>query len=377
VTPSTYVAVAAVLGACVGSFLNVVVWRLPRGESLVHPRSRCPGCGAGIRWFDNVPVLSWIALRGRCRRCRAAISPRYPLVEALTAALFVLTALRHGPDEVALAAAKALALSALLALAAIDWDHKILPDAITKPGIVAGLVLSLLVPALHGAPLLERAKPGASALAESAFGAALGWFLIVAIRWIASRLLKKEAMGLGDAKLLAMIGAFAGPAAVLYTLLLASVSGAAIGAAWLAVRARRPASVEGTVTPGPEGAGAIAFRRARVSAERIAVETSAPLPPGTRVRVQVRLTADDLLDDVGATVDVPGVVEEARGGFLSVRLDDADAPEAEPLAAFALVRKYVPFGPFLALGGAAMLLYREDVVRFFTETWPAILRGGA
>jgi hypothetical protein len=117
--------------------------------------------------------------------------------------------------------------------------------------------------------------------------------------------------------------------------------------------------------------------RARVAPERVAVETRETLPPGTRVRVRMHLRAEDLLEDEGAVVDVSAVVEGARGGFLAVRLEDADAPEAEPLATFALVRRYVPFGPFLALGGAAMLLFGDEVVRFATETWPTWIRGGA
>jgi leader peptidase (prepilin peptidase)/N-methyltransferase len=373
VTDASYLVVAGVVGACIGSFLNVVVWRLPRGESLSRPPSRCPGCGARIRWFDNVPILSWLLLRGRCRRCKGSISARYPLVEALTAALFVLVALRHGPDEAALAATKAAALAALLAIAAIDAEHRIIPDAITKPGIAVALLLALLVPGLHDAGFLRGAKPGLSRLLEAAAGAAVGWLVILAIRWTASKLLKKEAMGLGDAKLLAFVGALTNPLAVLYTLLLGSVVGAVVGSVWLLVRLRSLAPVSGTVTP--EGGDPVAFRRARVEDEHLSLELPEAPAPGTRVRVAFTLRADDLFEDVDAKMNLAGAVEASRGALVPVRLDSVGEADAERLRTFALVRRYIPFGPFLALAGAVMLLYGDEVVRFVTETWPSWVMG--
>src|SRR5262249_53204431 len=135
------VAVALVLGLVVGSFLNVVIVRLPEGKSLWAPRSACPRCGRPIEWYDNVPVLSFLVLRGRCRRCRMPISWRYPLVEVVTGLPFVLAALRFGLTIDGVAAA--LLLAALIAITAIDLRHQIIPHLITLPGIVAGFALSL------------------------------------------------------------------------------------------------------------------------------------------------------------------------------------------------------------------------------------------
>jgi leader peptidase (prepilin peptidase) / N-methyltransferase len=207
--------VAALFGLTVGSFLNVVIHRLPLGESLVSPRSRCPSCGAPIAAWDNVPVLSWLILRGRCRRCRARISVRYPAVELANGALWAL-AFRVAPSWGDLASGLLLA-SACLALLAIDYDHQILPDWITLPGIAAGLALSFA--SVERTPL--------SALIGAALGA--GGLFLVAFAY--EKIAGHEGMGLGDVKMLGMIGAFLGPAGVLVSLLAASVSGSVVGVA--------------------------------------------------------------------------------------------------------------------------------------------------
>lgn len=210
---------AALIGLIVGSYLNVVIYRLPRGLSTVLPRSRCPACGSAIRARDNLPVVSFLLLGGRCRRCGAPIAWRYPLIELLAAALFVAAALRFGPTFEALAAA--LFCSLLLALAAIDVEHYLLPDRITLPGIAAGLVLA---PWLPGGDLLD-------ALA----GAALGGGVVVAV-WAAWYLLRREeGVGLGDAKMLAMIGAFVGWKGVAVAFVVGVVAGAAVGLTLLAL----------------------------------------------------------------------------------------------------------------------------------------------
>lgn len=185
---------SAVLGLVVGSFLNVVIWRLPRGESVVAPSSHCPFCGSPVRPRDNVPVFSWLLLRGRCRDCRGAISPRYPLVEGLTAAVFVLVAWRIGPHP-ALAAYLYLA-AAGVALAFIDFDTRRLPDALTYPSYVVGLV-ALGVAAVAGAghtPFL-RAIEGMALL--------LAFYLAIVVAY-------PKGMGLGDAKLAGVLGLFLG-----------------------------------------------------------------------------------------------------------------------------------------------------------------------
>jgi leader peptidase (prepilin peptidase) / N-methyltransferase len=212
---------AALLGAAVGSFLNVVVARLPRGESLVRPGSRCPRCATPIRWYDNVPILSWLALRARCRACGAPISARYPLVEALGAGAALLAWSRHGLTAAALA--EFAFVAALLALAFIDLDTWLLPHAITWPLIASGLALG----ATGWTP--------AGTFAQAAYGAGVGFAVFALVAWGGEKLLKKEAMGWGDVWLLAGLGAWLGVKALLPVILLASVQGALVGIALIAL----------------------------------------------------------------------------------------------------------------------------------------------
>jgi leader peptidase (prepilin peptidase) / N-methyltransferase len=209
------IAVAAAYGLVLGSFLNVVIYRLPREMSLLRPRSHCPACGAVVRWYDNVPLLSYLALLGRCRRCGARISPRYPLVELLTGALLAACVARFG---VTLAAAEAIVLVLLLVpLAFIDLEHHLLPDVLTLPGLVAGVAFSA-AGGLTG-PL--------NAAIGVVVGGALPYLVIVAYRAIRG----VEGMGLGDVKLLAMVGAFLGWRGALLAIGLGSCLGAVIGIA--------------------------------------------------------------------------------------------------------------------------------------------------
>jgi leader peptidase (prepilin peptidase)/N-methyltransferase len=203
---------AGVLGASVGSFLNVCVSRLPVGESLVRPRSRCPSCGSPIAWYDNLPVLSYLALRGRCRDCRAGISLQYPLVEALTAALWVGMALAYGPSWRALEGS--VLCSLLLAIAIIDARHYLIPDALSLGGLGAGLALSLL--------------PGAPTPVASPLGAALGFAVLFTVGILGEWAFKKPAMGGGDMKMMAMVGAFLGPAGAMLTIFFGAVAGTAV-----------------------------------------------------------------------------------------------------------------------------------------------------
>ncbi len=205
----------AVLGLIVGSYLNVVIYRLPRGISTVLPRSRCPGCGAAIRARDNVPVFSYLLLRGRCRSCGTKISWRYPLVEAATALLFVACLFRFGLTVEALVAVVFSCL--MLALALIDYDHMILPDRITLPGIVLGLAVQ---PWIHWVGLVA-----------SVLGVLLGAGILLAV-WGAWYLIRKEeGMGLGDVKMLALIGAFLGWKGVLVALFCGALAGSVVGIA--------------------------------------------------------------------------------------------------------------------------------------------------
>jgi leader peptidase (prepilin peptidase)/N-methyltransferase len=226
-------AFAGVVGACVGSFLNVVIGRVPAGESVVSPGSRCPRCRAPIAWYDNVPVVSWLVLRARCRRCGAPISARYPIVEALGAAVVVAALLRHGLALPALGEAVLVLL--LLTLALIDLDTWLLPHALTWPLIALGLAAA----AAGAAP--------ADGLRAAAIGAAVGWSAFAALAWIAAKVAGREALGFGDVWLLAGIGAWLGVGALLPVVLLASVQGAVIGIALVAL---------GRAQKGPEGGGA-------------------------------------------------------------------------------------------------------------------------
>lgn len=209
---------ATLLGLIVGSYLNVVIFRLPRRISTVMPRSRCPACGAAIRPWDNVPLVSYLLLGGRCRSCGARISWRYPAIEAATGLLFLACFLRFGASIEALAAA--VFAAAMIVLAAIDLEHYILPDRITLPGIVVGLAIQPWMP--HGdllAAAIGTAVGGGVLLAVAA-----GWYL----------LRKQEGMGLGDVKMLAMVGAFLGWKGVLVTLFFAALGGAVTGLALIA-----------------------------------------------------------------------------------------------------------------------------------------------
>ena len=209
---------AGALGLIVGSYLNVLAHRLPRGISTVTPRSRCPACGAAIRARDNLPVVSWLLLRGRCRDCGAPIPARYPLVEAVTGLAFAGAVARFGFGLEALVAAVLCAL--LVALAAIDVEHLLLPDRLTLPGIALGL----------GAQLVVSGGSLARGLSGALVGA--GILLVLAGAW---QLLRGvEGMGLGDVKMLAMIGAFLGLGGVMVTLVLGTLLGSVAGLALVA-----------------------------------------------------------------------------------------------------------------------------------------------
>ena len=204
--------VITVLGLAFGSFFNVVIYRLPRGESLWSPPSRCPRCGKPIRMTDNIPVLGWLLLRGRCRYCANPISIQYPIVEAVTGAVFLLIAWVT-PLEPLLASRLILA-SALIVLFGIDLEHQILPNVITLPGIVIGFAFSFVTPV---------------GWVNSLLGIALGGGLLYGIIWAYYVWRRQEGMGMGDVKMLAMIGAFLGWRAVILTVFLSSLVGAIIG----------------------------------------------------------------------------------------------------------------------------------------------------
>jgi leader peptidase (prepilin peptidase)/N-methyltransferase len=206
-------ALAFCLGASIGSFLNVCIYRIPAEESVVRPGSRCPGCRTPIAWYDNIPIVSWMALGGRCRRCHTAIAARYPFVELATGGLALLALWRLGATPAALVAF--VFTATLLLITFIDFDHLFIPDEVSLPGILIGLAIS--------------AAPGGIGLANAALGAALGGGLLWLVAWSYERATGAEGMGLGDVKLIAMMGAFLGWQAIPIILIVASIGGSLAG----------------------------------------------------------------------------------------------------------------------------------------------------
>jgi leader peptidase (prepilin peptidase)/N-methyltransferase len=227
-------AFALVMGLVIGSFLNVVILRLPQGASITTPRSRCPQCKQLIGWYDNIPVLSFLLLGGRCRRCKKSISVRYPIIEALTGVVGLLLYLKFG-----LTAEWAIFLgfsAALIALGFIDLDHRILPDPITLNGIWIGVLVSVylaqpspLISRLFRIAGIEGANPRVVALTASLLGAVVGGGLLWAVAEAYLRFRGIEGMGFGDVKMMAMVGAFLGAPLALLTIMLGSLVGAVIG----------------------------------------------------------------------------------------------------------------------------------------------------
>lgn len=218
--PPLFALVAAgALGAIVGSFLNVVIHRLPLGASIVWPSSACPHCSRELSWYENIPVVSYLVLRARCRTCKGPISIRYPFVEALTSALFVGAWWYYGPGP--LLASRLVFGCALIVLFAIDLEHHLLPNAITLPGTVVGFAFSLF------------AEPGWVA---SLIGLLAGGGVLYLVAVVYYRVRHEEGLGMGDPKMLAMIGAFLGWKLTLLTLMLASFTGTIIGLSLIAAR---------------------------------------------------------------------------------------------------------------------------------------------
>ncbi len=251
--PALFPAVAFVFGAMIGSFLNVVIYRVPKNESIVSPPSHC-ACGQRIRWYDNLPILSWFILRGRARCCGTPYSFRYPAVEALTASVFLACWLLH-PPLVALAGC--LLLSLLIPATFIDLDHMIIPDGITIGGTVLGVMISFFVPQLHGSTDSSMYLiNGLKAATDSIVGVFVGSGLILWIALIAEALLKKEAMGFGDVKFMGLIGAFLGWKGAVF----AMFGGAMVGTLWFVLamliqaltQSRRPAALRAETPEGEE-----------------------------------------------------------------------------------------------------------------------------
>jgi leader peptidase (prepilin peptidase) / N-methyltransferase len=289
---AVYVFVAAL---CVGSFLNVVIARVPHGKSIVRPGSACPRCGAPIHWYDNLPVVSWLLLRGKCRNCGLPISARYPVVELLTAVVVLAVVRRFGIEWAA--AGYAAFACALIALTFIDLDTWLLPHEITWPLLVAGLA----------SPIWNRElRPF-----DSVIGAAAGFALFAGIALFGEKVLRRETMGWGDVWLLAGIGAWLGWRQLLPVVFLAAVQGAIVGVVLIRAKAGKN-----------EAAGPVS------SSEGV------PSPLDT-ASAQTTPRASSHTSEESSTIPPPAAPAE---------VDWVPPPHA------------VPFGPFLALGALEQLL---------------------
>jgi len=227
-----------VFGLCVGSFVNVCIHRLPEGESIVRPRSRCPRCKSAIAAYDNIPLFSYLFLRGRCRHCGSSISFLYPTVELATGLVFLLIYYRFGFSPAALRAS--FLAAALIALIVTDLRGRILPDAITFPGMAVGALFAFWIPVADGtARWLWRLlggvylPAGAFSLADGLLGALVGGGLLFALGEIWFRIKKVEGMGLGDVKMMIMVGLFLGLKLTVLTLLLGSLVGSVVGGGYM------------------------------------------------------------------------------------------------------------------------------------------------
>jgi len=301
-----------------GSFANVMIYRWPRELSLVRPGSRCPSCEKPVRWYDNVPVLGWLWLRGKCRDCKAPISARYPFVEALygVAAFAVCERVLRTETDLALSTFGALFFLrfafvwGLLTASFIDLSVFLLPDVITLTGTAVGLVASAFLPGVG--------------LRQSVYGAALGFGIPYAFYFVWSRFLKREGMGLGDAKLLAMVGALLGPSAVLFALSAGSLQ------------------------------GLLAVGLARVTGWKLGPDPS-------------------LLDDDEDDEDDEDDGEADEKGEKTAEVAPADAPADAPAEASTdapaedpgLLRTPIPFGPFLALGAMEYMFGGDVILRWW------------
>ncbi len=222
---------AFTIGACIGSFLNVCIGRWPHNESVVSPRSRCPKCALPIAWYDNLPMVSWLLLRGRCRGCALPISVQYPIVELVVGLLWLATALYYGPTFAALRVA--IFATIMLGIAVTDFKHYLIPDGFTVSGLIFLFVTALVA--------VFRNEPSPFATPYDALiGACAGAGSVAIVGWLGEVVLKKEAMGFGDITLMAVVGAAVGPARALLVLFIGAALGAVafVGVVYPVVRLR-------------------------------------------------------------------------------------------------------------------------------------------
>jgi leader peptidase (prepilin peptidase)/N-methyltransferase len=306
---------AIVLGLLVGSFLNVCILRIPAGESIISPRSRCPRCETPLPWWANVPVASFVALRGRCAFCGTRISPRYAVVELLTAGLFAGVYWRFGASlQGAIAAGFA---ATLVVVTFIDIDHRIIPDVISLPGTAVGFALSWV--------------PGGVSPIESAVGLLIGGGFLAAVAAAYAWWTRRGGLGLGDVKLLAMIGAFLGWTAIPATVVIGSLAGSAVGVPAILIRGRHLRVREGV--------------RAGIGLAAMVL---------VALWILDGLLAPPLLRLPSARTIAIALLGGALGGLLvTVRRAARRFP--------------IPFGPFLALGALASLFFAPEIAAWYAR----------
>ncbi|WP_343213402.1 prepilin peptidase [Archangium violaceum] len=323
-------ALIVVMGLLFGSFLNVVIARVPYDQSIVRPRSRCPKCGHQLAWYENIPVLSWLALRARCGSCGQPISWRYPAIELLTAALFFASQRRFGwtPELVS----ALVMVMVLVPLAFIDLEHWILPHELTLPGIAAGVALSVPI--------------GMDRLIASVTGAVAGFLVFWALEWLGEKIFKKEALGGGDKFLLALIGAFLGWKVLLGVIFLSSLQGAVVGSLLLLIRGR--------AGPAPE---------AESETETPVAGTPAPPPAGAAPQPEVStaaspVTAPDVREPSAdaASADTASADAASASPAREETGSEANADEDGEEDDWVPGPTNIPFGPWLALAALEVML---------------------
>ncbi|AFE09839.1 prepilin peptidase [Corallococcus coralloides DSM 2259] len=320
-----------ILGLCIGSFLNVVIARVPEGLSIVRPGSRCPKCGHVLSWYENIPVLSWLGLRGKCRGCGMRISPRYVLVELLTGLLF-LACLKRFDWTYALVPALVLVFL-LVPLTFIDLEHWILPLSLTVPGIVAGIVLAI--------PL------GQDAVVNAVVGASVGFLTFRFMEYVGWKVFKKEALGGGDKFLVALLGAFLGWQSLLGILFFSSLQGSIVGVAMLAFTGRAGPRGEEKEDPSKAAAG-------EEPEEPASTMTWEFTKPGLPWWKRVALVIPCLL-----LQDIPDVTLDEETG------EDQWEPGVTN----------IPFGPWLALAGLELMLLGPLLARVLSPEVAMMLGG--
>lgn len=385
VYPSILTLFILALGACWGSFLNVVVYRLPLGKSVVTPGSCCTTCGKPIRWFDNIPVLSWFVLRGKSRCCRTPFSIRYPIVEAVTALLFLGVWQSYGIEQIAVVPVGWVLVSLLLAGALIDYDTQMLPDVFTVWGMVIGVLLSMLVPALHGISAQTQVVTSVYGVAvettlqepalllalrgglHAAIGAVVGAGTLLWIAILAEAILRKEAMGFGDVLLMGCIGAFCGWQGSLFAIF----GGALIGCIGVAViliankcfglklsagKTSRDGPARDTAeAPAAAPTEATATKAAQNATAAKDCET-ATKASGTTAKASSETTTET---NSGTAANASGTTTETSGTTA-----EAEEPQAPELG-FGVA---IPFGPWLAAGAIVYFLFlREPTAAYIAE----------